>query len=211
MTPCPRIPHGDDAAIVAEVGFDIQTDAMGRDAAADAQADCRNLIFNVRTPFPDGAPRCRRAPGRVSPSTLNAASAAANPALKVVNERPHVAAALFQVEHHVGDALAGAVIGELPAAPGRENRQQMPASSRSAGLALVPAVYSGGCSSSQIEFSCAAFSDGCCARLHDRERIGIADGSITDRPFDGWLARRSHASRASRLCALRMMTSDATT
>ena len=56
------------------------------------------------------------------------------------DEGAHVAAALVEVEHHVGHALAGAVIGVLPAAP----RVDRPGSGRdrvrSSGSAEVPAV-----------------------------------------------------------------------
>src|SRR5690606_35436550 len=46
-----------------------------------------------------------------------------DPLLEALHETADVAAALGQVEHAIGNALAGAMIGELPAAPRRIARK----------------------------------------------------------------------------------------
>jgi len=51
---------------------------------------------------------------------------------------PDVGPPQLQVEHDIGHPLAGAVIGDLPAAPGGEQRES--GASRSAALPLVPEV-----------------------------------------------------------------------
>jgi hypothetical protein len=48
-----------------------------------------------------------------------------DPGFQTLHEGAHVAAPPLQVEHHVGHALAWAVIGELPAASCPEHRQQV--------------------------------------------------------------------------------------
>ena len=62
-----------------------------------------------------------------------------DPLLEARRHRPHVGPPSVQVEHDIGHALAGAVIGELAAAPGGEHRETL-GSSRSASAAEVPAV-----------------------------------------------------------------------
>ena len=46
-----------------------------------------------------------------------------DPFLEIVDVGAHVGLAALQVDHHVGDPLAGAVIGELAAAAGLEHRK----------------------------------------------------------------------------------------
>ena len=55
---------------------------------------------------------------RRSPRTLKAASVRMSHSSSVATKRAHVRPAPLEVEHHIGHALAGAVIGELPAAAG---------------------------------------------------------------------------------------------
>ena len=87
----------------------------------------------VRAPHPDAdavvAPLAAHLEGR---------ERADDPFLERGDEAAHVRAAALEVEHDIGDALAGTVIGELPAAAGRWTGKR--ASISSCGLALVPAV-----------------------------------------------------------------------
>jgi hypothetical protein len=103
------------------------------------------------------------------------------PAFKPFDEAAHVAAALAQVEHHIGHPLAGAVIGILPAAPGvvdREaaGRQQVLRRRRGAGgikrrVLEQPHGLVGDAS-----------GDGCGPRLHRRQSLGIGDQPVGDDP-----------------------------
>ena len=60
------------------------------------------------------------------------------PALQRADEGAHVGATAPEVEHDIGDALPGPVIGELAAAPGAMHGKARV--ERSPSLALVPAV-----------------------------------------------------------------------
>ena len=62
-----------------------------------------------------------------------------HPSFEGMDEAPHVAAPALEVQQHIDDALAGAVIGVAPAAAGRVDREPLGLNS-SAGSALVPAV-----------------------------------------------------------------------
>ena len=61
------------------------------------------------------------------------------PLLQRRDEAAHVRRAALQVEHHIGHALAGPVIGELPAAAGLVDREAR-LDQVLAACALVPAV-----------------------------------------------------------------------
>ena len=118
---------GHDTLVVAEVGLDVDRQAVERHPVADSDADGRDLVF------------ARRAIGQglfVGPDNPDADTA--SPALcghveagKGSNgpflEIPHVAADVLapraQVEHDVGHALAGAVICVLPASAGDVHRK----------------------------------------------------------------------------------------
>jgi hypothetical protein len=78
-------------------------------------------------------------PSRISPTTLKAARASMIQAFQRRHEGAHVAAALRQVQHHIGHPLAGAVIGELAAAPALEHREAI-GLDQVRGLAETPAV-----------------------------------------------------------------------
>ena len=75
---------------------------------------------------------------RRSPRTLKAASVRMIHCLEAGDIGPHVGLPSLEVEHHIGHPLAGAVIGELPAAPGGKQRET--GIEQVAGLPLVPDV-----------------------------------------------------------------------
>ena len=111
---------GHDAGIVAELGIDIDRDAVEGDPVADAHADRGDLVFTwaairqfglVRPHHPDTDP-ARAALG----GDVEAGQGTDRPFLEVVDVAPHVLPPGPQVEHDVGHALAGPVIGVLAAA-----------------------------------------------------------------------------------------------
>ena len=112
-------------------------DAVQRHPALHADADRRDLVLVagalVGPPHPD-------ADAIVAPLAVDAErrERADDPFLQRHDEAPHVGTAPLEIEHHIGDALAGPVIGELAAAAGVCTGKR--ASISSSGLALVPAV-----------------------------------------------------------------------
>jgi len=75
-----------------------------------------------------------------------------DPVFEGADELLHISAASGEVQHHVGHALAGAVIGELTAALGVENRETGGArAGRRPGR--WPRSVQGGCSRSQMSSS----------------------------------------------------------
>src|SRR5207244_6207266 len=87
-----------------------------------------------------------------------------------------IAAASFEVEHHIDDPLPGPVIGELAAAPGRKDRE-----------ARYKKLLRPGAGASRIErgmfnepdqFRCRPGGDRSGPRLHGGKRLGVADGAL---------------------------------
>src|SRR5262249_5885062 len=111
-----------DAAEMAEAGIDIEADAMEAHPALHPDADGGDLVLAafafVPPPHPDADP--------VLPALaadVERRERAAKPFLQVGPERAHVTAAPPEVKHHVDDALARPVIGELAAAAGGKHRK----------------------------------------------------------------------------------------
>ena len=108
-----------------------------RHPALQPDADRRDLVLAagalVRPAHPDADPVLAPLAAHVERRQR-----ADDPFLQRRDEAAHVRAAALEVEHHIGDALARAVIGELPAAARRWTGKR--ASISSSGLALVPAV-----------------------------------------------------------------------
>ena len=90
---------------------------------------------------------------------------------------------LLEVEHHIADALARAVIGVAPAAPGLVDRE----AERVDQLGRVGAG-AGGEQGRMFEqpdaFARGAGADRRGALLHEGERLGIGHGPVADPPFD---------------------------
>src|SRR4051794_23932477 len=105
-----------------ELGLDVERDAVKAHPAPHADADRGDLVLDLEAlvgpAHPDADPV-------LAPLTLDveAREAADQPFLERRDEGTHVRAAPLQVEHDIGNALAGAVIGELPAAAGAEHRE----------------------------------------------------------------------------------------
>ena len=127
---------GHDAGEMREVRLDVDRDAVERHPVAHADADGGDLVF-ARSPRRTQTPTRS---SRRSPLTLNCVERVDHPLLEAGHEGAHVAAAALEVEHHIGHALAGAVIGVLPAAPRLEHREAVGAPPGPAAWAEVPAV-----------------------------------------------------------------------
>src|SRR5262249_20078592 len=115
-------PTRHDAAEMAEVGIDIEADAMEADPALDPDADGRDLVLAalalVRPAHPDADPVLS-----ALATDVEGRERADQPFLQVCHEPAHVPATPLQVKHHVGDALARPVISELAAAAGGKHRK----------------------------------------------------------------------------------------
>ncbi len=130
VTPNPssEIAAGRDAAEMAKVWLDVEADAVERDPALEAHPYGRDLVL-AQLFAGVGAAR----PGAIDPHTDTACAPLAlevelgqrvdDPLFEAADERLHVASSFGEVEHHIGHALAGAVIGELAAAPRVEDRK----------------------------------------------------------------------------------------
>src|SRR5690348_9143671 len=102
-----------------QLRLDIDRNAMERDPAPQPYADRGDLVLVlwplVRPPDPDAdavlAPLAADVEGGQGPD---------DPFLQRRDIGPDIGAPTLQIEHHVSHALAGAVIGDLAAAPGHE-------------------------------------------------------------------------------------------
>src|SRR5690242_2843252 len=111
---------GNDAAVMREVGIHIEGDAVVSDPLAHAYANGGDLAL---------APAAVVDPDADLPSAplalqIEAREGADHPLLEAGDEAAHVAGAVLQVEQHIGHALAGPVIGVLPAAARSMNRER---------------------------------------------------------------------------------------
>ena len=116
------IPQGTMPWKCAEIGRDVDRDAVEGNPAAHANAERGDLVLG------GGAVERRRLVGPGDPDADAVLAGLADdaelgqridqPALERADEGAHVGAAAPEVEHDIGDALPGPVIGELAAAPG---------------------------------------------------------------------------------------------
>src|SRR6185312_1267999 len=102
---------GNDAAVMREIGIDIEGDAMEGHPTAHAHADSRDLaLAAVRLGDPDADPS-----GSTLTLDVEEREGADEPFLEPLDIAPEVGAAALQVQHDVADALPGSMIGILPA------------------------------------------------------------------------------------------------
>jgi len=118
--PVPADAARHDAAEMRQVRRDVQCHAMPAHPAADADADGADLGLGPRrgVGHPDADATFPAFAAHVEP-----VERADQPFLQAVHEAPHVArrhraVRARQIEHHIGDPLAGTMIGPLPAASG---------------------------------------------------------------------------------------------
>ena len=144
MTPrwASRDAAGRDAGKMRQVRLDVDRNAVERHPAPDADADGGDLVLGHLAAWSARLVRPRtQTPtrsSRRSPSTLKVGERGDEPGLESGDEGAHVRPAALEVEHDIGDALAGAVIGELAAAAGLEHGKARV--HKVAALADVPAV-----------------------------------------------------------------------
>ena len=172
---------------------------MERDPAPQPDADRGDLVLMagalVRPPDPDAdailAALAAHVEGRQRPD---------DPFLEARHIGPHVGLPSLQVEHHIGHALAGAVIGELAAAPGGEQRKT--------GVEQVgiPAAGAGGVERGVLQqpdqFGGLVGGDGGDARLHGRHGLQIGHRRVRDQPFHRATAGRAREGRQIEVLAV---------
>ena len=154
---------------------------MQRHPALDADADRGDLVLVavalVRPPHP-------HADAVAAPLAAHVESGerADDPFLEGGDEAAHVRRAALEVEHHIGDPLAGPVIGELAAAAGG-----MDGEARLDQL-LRLRRGAGGVKRRMLEepdqFARLAARDRVGARGHGGKRLVVSDAFVADAPFD---------------------------
>ena len=84
----------------------------------ETHADCRDLKFavTVNHPNPDPAVAALAA-------YIEGCQSGYQPRLQAGHIGADIAASRLEIEHHIGNALAGTVVGVLAAAPGDMDRQ----------------------------------------------------------------------------------------
>src|SRR4029077_9839904 len=115
-----------DAAEMIELGIDVQRDAVIADPVTHPDADRGDLVLMTagpRDPSPDPAVAA------LAPD-VEPRQGADHPFLEPPDMAAHIAPPRTQfgpikIEHHIGNALAGAVIGVLPAAAALVDRQAL--------------------------------------------------------------------------------------
>ena len=111
-----------DAGKMRQVRIDIERDAVQRHPLLHADADGGDLVLAavalVGPAHPD-------ADAVLAPfaAHVEGGERADDPFLQRGDETAHVRAAPLEIEHHVGDPLAGPVIGQLAAAPAVVDRK----------------------------------------------------------------------------------------
>ena len=179
-------PARDDAGVVAEVRRDVERDAVPTHPAGHTNADGGDLGLGSRgrTGDPD-------ADASLPPFATHAEAGEGSdqPFLQPVHEAPHVAGGhramrAGEVQHHIGHALAGAVVGPLAAAAGGEGGE-----AAGIGQLLGPGGGAGGvergCSTSQTSSRGRAGADGGDTLLHEGHCVGVRGEAVGGEPFGG--------------------------
>ena len=132
---------GHDAGKMRQIRIDIERDAVKRDPAPQPNADRGDLVFGAPQAALVG-PRDPDADAVLAPLAANieAGERRDHPGLERRDEGADILAPALQVEHHIGNALAGAMIGELAAAARPVDGKARPASRGRRHGADVPAV-----------------------------------------------------------------------
>src|SRR6202030_3228118 len=110
------------AGEMAEVGIDVEADAVQAHPAFHPDADGRDLVLATLALVGTGHPYADPVLPALA-ANVEGRQRADQPFLQVGHESAHVAAAPLEVEHRIGHALARPVIGELAAAAGRKYRK----------------------------------------------------------------------------------------
>ena len=163
-------PARDDAGEMLELRIDVEADAVQAHPAPHAHADARDL--GAADEDADLRRRAARLRRRGGPASRSAKSSSA--ATKARTSRPRRA----EVEHHIGHALAGAVIGEAPAAAAPIHRKaRRHRAARRAWRWCRP--YRGEGAPAATRIRCASpRAIAADAGIHGRERVGIGHGRV---------------------------------
>src|SRR6516165_5230365 len=110
---------GDDAAVMVEVGVDVERHAVIGHPAPHAHADRGDLVLAAVRPYhPDADPA-----GAAFAADAEPRERADYPLFEPVDMASYIAVAAIEIEHDIGDALAGSVIGVAAATAGPVHRQ----------------------------------------------------------------------------------------
>ena len=179
-----------------EIAVDVERHAVERNPALDPDADRRDLVLAsdafVRPLHPDAdsilAPLAGYAERR---------ERADDPFFERGDEPAHIRAAALEVEHDIDHPLAGAVIGELAAAPGRmDGKARL---DQLLGLGAGAGGVERGMLDQPDELGRRPVRYGGGARIHDRECGRIVDQAPAGPPFDRRRGRGGgRSSRSSR-------------
>src|SRR6185437_1722403 len=177
---------GDDAAVMREVGIDIEGDAMEGHPVAHAHADGGDLaLATARLGDPDAD-----SPGPALAVEVEERERADEPLLEPLDVAPEVGAAALQVQHDVADALAGPMIGVLPA-PARAIDREEPGIDQVRGLGAGPGRVERWVLQQPDQLRRTAGADRRDALLHRRYRLLIWHRGVADPPLD--VDRLAHA------------------
>jgi len=164
-----------------EVGGDVQANPMKCHPFTDAHADGGDLVLGLgaflRPSHPDADAVRAHFAGHVEGGQRGG-----EPAFEVGHEGAHIGLAAFQVQHHISHALAGPMIGVLPAASGLEDRKAF-GINEIARVGACPRRVERGVFEQPDQFARAAFSDCAGALLHRAHRLFVRHGTRRDAPF----------------------------
>src|SRR6516164_8504707 len=105
---------------MVELGIDVERDTMIGHPAPHAHADRGDLfLLAAALPHPDTAPA-----GAPLAADAKMRECADHPLLEPVHMAAHIAIAAVEIEHDIGNALPGSVIGVAAAAAGPVHRQE---------------------------------------------------------------------------------------
>ena len=179
----------DDAAVMVELRIDVECDAMIGHPAPHAHADRGDLFLA------SAGPRNPDADAAVAPLTADAElrERADHPLLEPVHVAAHIAIAAGEIEHDIGDALPGPVIGVAAAAAGPVHRQVVRVEQ------VLRACAGPGSVERRVleqpnELGCRTLADRRDPCLHLLDRGLVIDGNRVDPPLD--LARSRYHLKA---------------
>src|SRR5258708_36925494 len=159
-------PARHDAAEMAEVGIDIEADAVQAPPALHPDAYGGDLVLAAPALVAPAHPHAYPVLPALA-TDVEGRERADQPFLQVGHEPAHVAATPLKVKHHVGDALAGPVIRELAAAAGGKHRK--PRLGKVFGPGAGPRRVARGVLDKPDQLCRLAGRDGRRPRLHDGE------------------------------------------
>ena len=178
---------------MTQIGLHIQADPVKADPFADLDPDSGDLVLAApaRAPALDPDPDPAVTDPGLDPE---GGQGPHQPLFQPPHEGAHVAAALVQVQHHIGHPLSGPVIGELPAPTGPVHRE--PARIQQIG---VPARYPCRIEGRMLQQPDQLRSVPCRDRgrpgLHRLHGGGIVDRRGRDRPAHGPAVGTNQARR----------------